>query len=140
MSYNIKSLNVILVPITDEEKKDIEDHLSFPDELYEIYKIPGTNKYYMMPEDLKKQAPSSWAAKTEALATEKAYFYNGSSHINYDAVEITDRPVYMVAPTEESYVGGYQLLNLFNTPLASIIDGSFEIIPDGSFVYDYPRN
>lgn len=135
----IKSLNVVLVPLTESEKEELEEHPINPEEIYEIFRILGTDNYYMMSLEAKRVNKESIPVAFSEVATEKAYFYNGTSHISYDAVDISDRPVYMVAPTDDSLVGGYQILNGYSVPLSEIIDHSFVIKPNGSFVYARQR-
>ncbi len=44
-------------------------------------------------------------------ATSKAYFYSGTSELREKAMEITDRPVYQIRPSDYRTVVGYDVLN-----------------------------
>lgn len=131
----IKSLNVVLVPITEEEKEDLEEHPSHASMIYEIYKIPGSESYQIISLKDKTAYPTKITTTLSQMATEKCFFFDGTSLIPYDSVEITDRPVYMVAPTDDNLVGGYQILNGIFVPLKQVIEHTYTFEPNGSFVY-----
>lgn len=63
-----------------------------------------------------------------------AFFYNGCSELESSTSQITDRPVYIVRPSDDRMVSGYDVLN--GTPenglricLKDVVDKNYTLNP-----------
>lgn len=134
LSVRLKNPDIILTPITEEEKTQIESEFMGDESIYVLYKLPDSDAMHigMMSSSMRTHFPGTANIWYLSEATSKAFFYNGCSELEEKAQGITDRPVYRVRPTDDRVVAGYDILN--GTPdnglrifLEDVVDGQYSI-------------
>ena len=110
---SLKNPNIILMPISEKEKEGYLNDLLGDESVYVLYKLPESNDIHigMMSSSTKAYFPSTSNVWRLDEATTKAYFYNGGSVLENKAMEITDRPVYRIRPSDDRIVSGYDVIN-----------------------------
>ena len=133
----LKNPSLILKPITEEEKNAFESEFMGDEMIYVLYKKPGSATIHigMMSSSMQKHFPATANVWGLNEAEASAYFYNGVSALEDMAMQITDRPVYRIEPTDERTVGHYEVLNGtkengLRVWLDDILDGSYQITPE----------
>jgi len=113
VSVRLKNPDIILTPITDEEKEQFENDFMGDEHIYVLYRLPNSEEIYigMMSSSMRKYFPSIANIWNLSSATSMAFFYNGGSKLERIASQITDRPVYRVRPSDDRRVSGYDVLN-----------------------------
>ncbi len=133
---NVKLRNpeIILIPITDDEKEKQEQKFMGDDDLYVLYKLPDSDQIQigMLSSSMREYFPETVNVWDLIYATSKAYFYNGSSQMERDASQITDRPVYRIRPTDDRTVSEYDILNAtdennLSIRLEDVVDGNYMV-------------
>lgn len=137
MVYTYVSLqnpNIILIPITDEEKKQLESKFMGDESIYVLYTLPNSEEIHigMMSSSMRKHFPATANVWNLENATSMAFFYNGCSELENNASQITDRPVYRVRPTDDRMVSGYDVLNGtsengLEVVLKDVVDGNYTL-------------
>lgn len=134
LSVRLKNPDIILTPITEEEKTQIESEFMGDESIYVLYKLPDSDAMHigMMSSSMREYFPGTANIWYLSEATSKAFFYNGCSELEEKAQGITDRPVYRVRPTDDRVVAGYDILN--GTPdnglrifLEDVVDGQYSL-------------
>ena len=135
---SLKNPNIILMPISEKEKEGYLNDLLGDESVYVLYKLPESNDIHigMMSSSIKAYFPSTSNVWRLDEATTKAYFYNGGSVLENKAMEITDRPVYRIRPSDDRIVSGYDVIN--ETPdnglricLDDVVDGNYTLNKKG---------
>ena len=125
---------IILIPISDREKEQLEKNKDIGDEnIYVLYKLPDSEKIQigMMSSLVRSYSPSLANIRYLDSATSKAYFYGGGSKLESNAMRITDRPVYRIIPSDKRTVSGYEVLNgTIDNGLAILLD----FVVDGEYI------
>lgn len=113
ISVRLKNPEVILTPITEEEKTGLEKEFMGDENIYVLYKLPDSGNIHigMMSSSVRKYCPSVANVHQLEKATAMAFFYNGSSTLESNASNVTDRPVYRIVPTEDRVISECQILN-----------------------------
>ena len=134
VSVRLRNPDIILTPITDEEKALFEKDFMGDESIYVLYRLPNSEGVHigMMSSSMRKYFPTTANVWKLDNATSKAFFYNGCSELEKNALAITDRPVYRVRPSDDRMVSGYDVLN--GTPenglriwLEDVVDGNYTI-------------
>ncbi len=134
VSVRLRNPDIILTPITEEEKKQIESKFMGDESIYVLYRLPDSEGIHigMMSSSMRKYFPSAANVWNLDNAISMSFFYNGCSKLEEKASEITDRPVYRVRPSDDRMVSGYDVLN--GTPenglriwLEDVVDGSYTL-------------
>ena len=137
VSVRLRNPDIILTPITDEEKKQFESDFMGDESIYVLYRLPNSEGIHigMMSSSMRKYFPSTANVWNLDSATSLAFFYNGCSELESSASQITDRPVYIVRPSDDRMVSGYDVLN--GTPenglriwLEDVVDGNYTLNPE----------
>ena len=137
----LKNPDIILMPISNEEKEKYENEFMGDESIYVLYRLPDSEKIQigMMSTSMRKYFPLTANVWKLDNATSRAFFYNGTSDLERSAMEITDRPVYRIRPSDDRTVIGYDVLN--GTPenelriwLEDVVDGRYTINSDISTV------
>lgn len=140
-SLRLNNPDIILTPITDEEREQIENETMGDESIYVLYRLPDSKGIHigMMSSSMRRYFPCTANVWELDNATTKAFFYNGCSELENAADEIGDRPVYRIRPTDDRMVSGYDVLN--GTPenglrvwLEDIVDGRYTINKDSQSV------
>lgn len=124
----LRNPNIILTPITNEEKELFEKDFMGDESLYVLYRLPNSEGIHIgMMSSLMRNYFS-----TTANATSKAFFYNGCSNLENNASKITDRPVYRVSPSDDRMVSSYDILNGtsengLRISLEDVVDGNYTL-------------
>ena len=97
----LRNPGIIAMPISDEELKEYEDGTKSDEFLYVLYRLPGSGgiEIGMMSSSAINYYPGLANISRLDDATTKAYFYCGGSNLMNQAMEITDRPVYLIGPS-----------------------------------------
>ena len=141
VEVRLKNPDIILMPISDEEKEQYEKEFMGDESIYVLYRLPDSEEIQigMMSSSMRKYFPSTANVRQLDNATSKAFFYNGASDLEKKAMGITDRPVYRIRPSDNRTVDGYDVLN--GTPenglrvwLEDVVDGKYTIKADTSTV------
>ena len=134
VSVRLRNPDIILTPITDEEKEQFEKDFMGDESIYVLYRLPDSEGIHigMMSSSMRKYFPANANVWNLDSATSMAFFYNGCSELENTASEITDRPVYRVRPSDDRMVSGYDVLN--GTPenglrvsLEDVVDGNYTL-------------
>ncbi len=135
---SLKKPNIILMPISEKEKEAYLNDFLGDESVYVLYKLPESNDIHigMISSSMRIYFPLTANALKLDEATTKAYFYNGGAELERKAMEITDRPVYRIRPTDERTVSGYDVIN--GTPdnglriwLDDVVDGNYTLNKKG---------
>lgn len=141
VGVKLKNPDIILMPISNEEKEKYENEFMGDESIYVLYRLPDSEEIQigMMSTSMKKYFPLTANVGQLDNATSRAFFYNGASDLERRAMEITDRPVYRIRPSDDRTVVGYDVLN--GTPenelriwLEDVVDGRYTINSDISTV------
>ena len=133
----LKNPDIILMPISDEDKEQYEKEFMGDESIYVLYRLPDSEEIQigMMSSSMRKYFPSTANVWQLDNATSKAFFYNGASDLAKKAMGITDRPVYRIRPSDNRTVDDYDVLN--GTPenglrvwLEDVVDGKYTIMAD----------
>ncbi len=133
-SVRLRNPDIILTPITEEEKIQIESGFMGDESIYVLYRLPSSDavEIGMMSSSMRKYFPATANVWYLDKATSKAFFYNGCFELEEEAEEVTDRPVYRVRSTDDRLVAGYDVLNGtpengLNISLEDVVDGGYTI-------------
>ena len=141
VGVKLKNPDIILMPISNEEKEKYENEFMDDESIYVLYRLPDSEEIQigMMSTSMKKYFPSTANVWQLDNATSRAFFYNVASDLEIGAMKITDRPVYRIRPSDDRTVAGYDVLN--GTPenelricLEDVVDGRYTINSDISTV------
>lgn len=134
ISVKLKNPEIILTPITAEEKEQLEKDFMGDESIYVLYRLPDSEEIHigMMSSSIGKYFPVIANIWNLDNATTKAFFYNGCSELENIASQITDRPVYRVVPNDDRTVYGYSVLNATKennlyVPLEDIVDENYTL-------------
>ncbi len=134
VSVRLRNPNIILTPITDSEKAECEKRFMGDESVYVLYRLPDSHDIHigMMSSSMREHFPSLANVWNLSNAISKAYFYNGCSELEANATQITDRPVYVVEPTDDRMVSEYDILNAttengLGIRLEDIVDGKYTL-------------
>ena len=134
ISLKLNSPDIILTPITEEEKSMIESDFMGDEDIYVLYRLPNVKGIHigMMSSSVRKYFPLMANVWNLDSACSKCFFYNGSSKLEHNASEIVDRPVYIVRPSDDRMVLSYDTLNgtLENglkIELEDVVDGNYTL-------------
>ncbi|HIT21960.1 MAG TPA: hypothetical protein IAB56_03160 [Candidatus Scybalousia intestinigallinarum] len=134
VSVELRNPDIILTPITEEEKQQIESNFMGDESIYVLYRLPNLEEIHigMMSSSMRRYFPITANVWNLEKSISKAFFYNGSSELKNKAPTITDRPVYRVIATDDRIVSGYDILN--GTPenglricLEDVVDGNYTL-------------
>jgi hypothetical protein len=134
VSVRLRNPDIILTPITNEEKIQFEKNFMGEESIYVLYRLPNSEGIHigMMSSSMRKYFPSTANVWNIDSATSMAFFYNGCSELENNASQITDRPVYRVRPSDDRMVSSYDILN--GTPenglrirLEDVVDGNYTL-------------
>lgn len=145
MKVRLRNPEIILMPITEQEKEKYENN-SWDGSLYVLYKTPLSEEIQigMLSASMQRYFPATANIWNLEYATSKAFFYNGCSELERNALAIKDRPVYRVRPSDERTVLGYDILNAteengLGVFLEDIIDGTYTIDGDTQYTHRLTR-
>ncbi len=136
VSVRLRNPDIILMPITDEEKQQFESDFMGDESIYVLYRLPNSEGIHigMMSSSMRKYCPSIANVWYLDNATSLAFFYNGCLELESSTSQITDRPVYVVRPSDDRMVSGYDVLN--GTPenglricLEDVVDKNYTLNP-----------
>lgn len=134
VSVRLRNPDIILTPITEEEKADIEREFMGDESIYVLYKLPDSRDINigMMSSSMRKYFSSTANVWNLDQATSMAFFYNGCSELERAAAEVKDRPVYRIRPSDDRKVAGYDVLNGTSENglrvwLEDVVDGKYTI-------------
>ena len=134
LSVRLRNPDIILTPINDEEKKQLESGFMGDESIYVLYRLPDLEGIHigMMSSSMRKYAPSTANIWNLDRAISMAFFYNGCQELENNASQITDRPVYRIRPTDDRMVYGYDVLNTtfeneLEIPLENVVDGKYTL-------------
>ena len=130
----LRNPGIIAMPISDEELKEYEDGTKSDEFLYVLYRLPGSGgiEIGMMSSSAINYYPGLANISRLDDATTKAYFYCGGSNLMNQAMEITDRPVYLIGPSDNRTVEEYYVINATENnglyvPLEDVVDGKYTV-------------
>lgn len=122
INLKIKSNGIIITPLTTEEIKKLKNRFAL---IYVLYKNEETDEIEIGIPDMERYSSLANMYGFES-AKEKAYFAN-VLRLTKDLSQITDRPVYMIKPTERRTIGDYTIINDVNIDLNDVISGDYII-------------
>lgn len=145
MKVRLRNPEIILMPITEQEKEKYENN-SWDGSLYVLYKTPLSKEIQigMLSASMQRYFPATANVWNLEYATSKAFFYNGCSELERNALKITDRPVYRIRPSDERTVLGYDILNATKENglrifLEDVVDGTYTIDGDTQYTHRLTR-
>ena len=134
ISIKVKNPDIILAPITDEEKEQMESKFMGDECLYVLYKLPESEDINigMLASSVRKYSPGVANVWKLRNATTMAFFVNGASELEEAAPRITSRPVYRINPSDDRKVSSYKLLNGnaengLDVSLEDVVDGKYTV-------------
>lgn len=134
LNVRLRNPDIILTPINEEEKKQLESDFMGDESIYVLYRLPDSEGIHigMMSSSARKYAPSIANIWDLDKAISMAFFYNGCQELESNASQITDRPVYRISPTDDRMVLGYDVLNVtlengLGIPLENVVDGKYTL-------------
>ena len=145
MKVRLRNPEIILMPITEQEKEKYENN-SWDGSLYVLYKTPLSEEIQigMLSASMQRYFPATANVWNLEYATSKAFFYNGYSELEKNALKITDRPVYRIRPSDERTVLEYDILNATKENglrifLEDVVDGTYTIDGDTQYTHRLTR-
>ncbi len=146
ISLKLKNPGIILMPITDEEREQFEKEFMGDESIYVLYRLPHSEGIHigMMSSSMRKYFPATANVCNLDSTTSMSFFYNGSSELENSALEITDRPVFRVRPSDDRMVLDYDVLNKISENgqrirLEDVVDGNYTLNAETPFVLKKSR-
>ena len=98
----------------------------------------------MLSASMQRYFPATANVWNLEYATSKAFFYNGCSESERNALKITDRPVYRIRPSDKRTILGYDILNATKENglrifLEDVVDGAYTIDGDTQYTHRLTR-
>jgi len=121
--------DMIIIPITTNERQELIN-MNMQDDIVVLYRTNKSNDIQigMLAESIRKYFPKLANLDKINEAYDLAYFVGNGKSVN---INIYDRPVYLIKPTDNRTVGEYQLLNVdidksHNIWLEDILEGDYK--------------
>ena len=121
--------DMIITPITTNERQELIN-MNMQDDIVVLYRTNKSNDIQigMLAESIRKYFPKLANLDKINEAYDLAYFVGNGKSVN---INIYDRPVYLIKPTDNRTVGEYQLLNVdidksHNIWLEDILEGDYK--------------
>lgn len=135
MASNVlERTSMVLVPITDAEKKSLEERPFGDERICVLYELPYCEGIHigMMSESIRRYLPGKANVGRLDYAESKSYFYDGGSDFFDKADYFRDRPVFLVKPTDFRTVGSSNVINAENryylrVKLEDVVRGEYEL-------------
>lgn len=142
VSVELQNPEIILTPITDREKEQLENEFMGDEHLYVLYRLAHSEQIHigMMSTSTRCYYPAIANVKNLKKATSMAFFYNGGSQLERNVSCIMDRPVYRVQPTDDRTVALYDVMNgtidnELDISLEDVVDGNYTLKTETPFVF-----
>jgi len=125
IQVKLKNPNIILTPVSQEElKKGLGWGCT-----YVLYNNKDGDIEIGIP-DMMEYFPETANMIGFGDATEKAFFYSGGSSLIEAAPTISDRPIYVIKPSDDRKVTSYEIINNVDVELSEVLNGSFKVVSD----------